>query len=325
MLSTLVNIENAKKYYPVGRGFFTRSKKMIHAVDGVTLDIEKGRTLGLVGESGCGKSTLGMLCLRLLEPTAGSIRFKGEDISQLSKNQMKEFRRKAQIIFQDPYSSLNPRKNLRQILEVPFHLHDSFTQDEIDRQIREILEVVGLVPADLYINRYPHDLSGGQRQRIDIARAIATKPEFVVADEPVAALDVSVRAQILNLMKRLQEEMELTFLYITHDLAVMRSVSHNVAIMYLGQIVELAEVNEICDNPLHPYTKALLSAVPLPDPRRTRTRKRIILKGEVPSPIDIPQNCRFYSRCFNATSQCAKRKPELVEVTEGHSVRCLAV
>lgn len=323
MLSALVEMKNVRKHYPVGGRIFSRAKKLVHAVDVVTLDVEKGQILGLVGESGCGKTTLGMLCLGLIDLTTGTIKFDSKDISRFDKDQMKSFRKAAQIIFQDPYGSLNPRKTVSQILSVPYALHKTVERDEVGSRIQELLDLVGLSPAETYIERYPFELSGGQRQRVNIARAIATNPRFIVADEPVSSLDVSVRAQIINLFKRLQKEHGLTCIYVTHDLAIGRSICGKVAIMYLGEIVELAEAKVLYENPCHPYTNSLFSAVPFPDPKKTRRRKRTVLRGEVPSAINLPQGCRFHGRCVRAVHECSNVKPELVEVAKGHLVRCL--
>ncbi len=317
-----MEIEKVKKHYLLDSGFFSSSRRVLRAVDDVSLSVKEGQTVSIAGESGCGKTTLGMLCLGLLEPTEGIVRFNGQDLSRVDAKQMRALRSEMQMIFQDPYGALNPRKTLRQILRVPLDIHLTMRRNEKEDRINEMLESVGLSPAHMYADRYPDDLSGGQRQRVVIARAVMTNPKFVVADEPVSALDISVRAQILNLMRRLQEEMKLAYLYISHDLSVTRAISHIVAIMYLGKIVELAPVDDIFEAPLHPYTQALLSAVPLPNPRRTRAKSRIVLTGERPSPIDIPLGCRFRSRCSWATSECAKSEPELTELKDGHFVRC---
>ena len=320
-MSSLIEVQSLKKYFSLKEGFLSRSSKIVHAVDDISFSIKKGETLALVGESGCGKTTTGRLILRLVEPTAGHVFFQGKDIFGLTHEEMRNLRRQMQIIFQDPFASLNPRKKVRQILWKAFRLAD-LPKDEIEGRITDLLEVVGLSPVEEYINRFPHEFSGGQRQRIGIARALAPHPGFVVADEPVSALDLSVRAQILKLMKRLQEEFSLTYLFITHDLAVVRSTCNRVVVMYLGKILELAEVDELFENAFHPYTEAILSATPIPNPRSTRRRKRIVLKGEVPSPINPPAGCRFHTRCPFRTEKCAQEEPELIDVGNSHLVAC---
>lgn len=321
-MSRLVEVEGLKKYFPMREGIFAKEKDVVRAVDEVSFTIDEGETLALVGESGCGKTTLGRLLLRLLEPTSGTVRFQGANIFELDRKVMQELRREMQIIFQDPIASLNPRKTVRHILSQPYTLHDTVGRDELETKVFELLELVGLTPPHLYVDRYPQEFSGGQRQRIGIARAMALRPRFIVADEPVSALDVSVRAQILNLMSSLQEKFGLTYLFTTHDLAVVRSVSRRVAVMYLGKFVELAEVNELYNCPLHPYTKALFSATPVPDPKRTRSRRKIILAGDVPSPINPPAGCRFNTRCTHAREICKKTDPPLEELRDGHLVAC---
>jgi len=292
----------------------------VRAVDGVDFTIYENETLGVVGESGCGKSTLGRLLVRLLDPTSGKISFKQRNIFAMNASDKMEFRREVQMIFQNPFASLNPRKTIRQILQQPFVVHKVIDKSELYSRISELLGTVGLTPAESFLDRYPHELSGGQRQRLVICRAIALRPRFIVADEPVSALDVSIRSQILNLLRRLQREFNLTQMFITHDLGVARAMCSRTAVMYLGRIVELGP-DELYQNPLHPYSKALLSAAPYPHPE-TRKRSRIILSGEVPSPTDPPKGCRFHPRCKFSMPECASVEPNLVEVAHNHLVAC---
>ena len=321
-VSALLEIEGLEKYFAVRqRGLFQREKKVVRAVDRITFNIRHEETLGLVGESGCGKTTLGRLLLRLIEPTAGTVRFMGHDIFNLDKGELRKLRRNMQMIFQDPFTSLNPRKTVRKILSAPFAIHRTVEEDAIKDKVLDLLEAVGLNPASSYIDRYPHEVSGGQKQRIGIARAIALHPSFIVADEPVSSLDVSVRAQILNLMKQLKEEYRYSCLYITHDLATVRSVTNRVAVMYMGKIVELAEVEELFDTPLHPYTRALLSAVPVPNPKFSLHHERVVIKGGVPSSVD-PSGCRFHPRCIQAKPICHEQEPPIIEVRSNHRVAC---
>lgn len=322
-MTALIETKDLKKHFPVKGALFQREKEVVHAVDGVSLKIKSGETLGLAGESGCGKTTLGRLILGLIEPTAGEVYFDGRDVINSSRSEKKKLKREMQIIFQDPFASLNPRKTLYDIVSQPYNVHRVVEKNEIEGRVLELIETVGLKPAHMYINRYPHEFSGGQRQRIGIARALALHPRFIVADEAVSSLDVSLKVQILNLMKELQEIFNLTFLFITHELGVLRSIADDIAIMYLGKIVELAKVEEVYDDPIHPYTKALLSATPIPNPKMTHERARIVLKGDVPSPINPPSGCRFHTRCPNSTPKCAEVEPRLVEVQSGRFVACI--
>ena len=312
----LVRVRGLFKYFPVAG-----SDDVVRAVDGVTFEIYKGETLGLVGESGCGKSTVGRCLLRLIEPTRGEIRFEDQDVLSLSGGDLRRLRREMQIIFQDPYASLNPRLRVRDIVAEPLAVHGIGTRDERRARVAELLTKVGLDPD--YMDRYPHEFSGGQRQRIGIARALALNPKLIVADEPVSALDVSVQAQVVNLLEDLQQEFNLTYLFISHGLAVVEHISDRVAVMYLGRIVEIASAADLYANPLHPYTRALLSAIPIPDP--TRRRERIVLRGDVPTPINPPAGCRFHTRCPDAVPECAQIDPDLREVAPNHSVACIRV
>ncbi|HIU88240.1 MAG TPA: ATP-binding cassette domain-containing protein [Candidatus Avilachnospira avistercoris] len=313
----LIKIEDVKKYFNASNAFGNK-KGQVHAVDDINLDIYKGETLGLVGESGCGKSTLGRTILRLTDATDGTIYFKDQDINKLKREPLRQMRKHMQMIFQDPYSSLNPRMTVMEIIRSPLDAFNIGTKEERDQKVLEIMEKVGLGKQFLF--RYPHEFSGGQRQRVVIAKALILNPDFVVADEPVSALDVSVRSQILNLMKELQEELDFTCLFISHDLSVVKHISNRVAVMYLGKIVELADKNELYDNPLHPYTKALLSAIPIPD--ATVKVKRQILSGDVPSPYDPPSGCHFHTRCPYATERCSTECPKLKDMGDGHFVAC---
>jgi oligopeptide transport system ATP-binding protein len=319
MNDLLLDIRELKKHFPAPGGFLSRGTGVIRAVDGVSLQVQRGETLGLVGESGCGKSTLARMILRLEAPTAGQIRFEGEDILAWKGNALKAFRRKVQMVFQDPYSSLNPRQTAGGIIEEPLHVHHhSGGREEIKKKLRELASVVGLDEEQL--TRYPHEFSGGQRQRIGIARALILKPRLVIADEPVSALDVSIRAQILNLLKRLQREFDLTYLFITHDLGVVRHMSDRIAVMYLGKIVELGGAEQVCAAPVHPYTRALLSAVPSMDP--LRKSERTVLFGEMPSPAAPPQGCAFHPRCPVRIGICEEREPLLERDGAGRWVAC---
>jgi len=319
---SLIEVRELTKHFPVRKGFLSRDHRVVHAVDGVNLDIQKKETVALVGESGCGKTTLGRLILRLIEPTSGSIRLEGDEITRLNQQQMRPIRPKMQMIFQDPTASLNPRKTIRQILGDPLLVHKRCSKDELEARAMELLEMVQLTPPVMYLDRYPHEFSGGQRQRIVCARAIALWPTFVFADEPVASLDVSVRAEILKLMQAIQDRLSISYLFVTHDLSVVRSISHRVAIMYLGQIVERAGTKQLYEDPKHPYTNAILSATPIPNPQKARMKQRIILKGDLPSPITPPSGCRFHTRCPHAKPICAREQPQTVEVELGHTVAC---
>jgi peptide/nickel transport system ATP-binding protein/oligopeptide transport system ATP-binding protein len=315
----LVALENAKKYYPVTSGLFSKASAWVKAVDGVDLTIRRGETLGLVGESGCGKSTLGRLVLRLEDPTEGAIIFEGQDIARLPNKQMDKLRAEMQVIFQDPYSSLNFRRTVGQTVEEPFIVHRKHMNKKERRQeAARLIQEVGLRPE--HISRYPHEFSGGQRQRIGIARALALNPKLIVCDEPVSALDVSIQAQIINLLQDLQEGHRLTYLFIAHDLSVVEHISNRVAVMYLGRIVETAANEKIYNNPLHPYTQALTSASPSPNPKKKK--RRIILEGDVPSPINPPPGCNFHTRCPKAFEACDKAVPVLQEIEPGHWVSC---
>lgn len=323
-MPALVQVSNLKKDFPVRATFFSRTEGNVHAVDDVTFDVFEQETLGLVGESGCGKSTVAKLILRLVEPTSGRIVYDGTDLTRLDEETLRrKFRPKMQIVFQDYSASLNPRKTIRYILSRACNLQE-MSYEATDDRIHEALSRVGLEPADMYLDRYPHEFSGGQRQRINIARALTLQPTFVVLDEPVSALDMSVRAQLLILLKKLKEDLRLTYLFITHDLSVVRSLCDRVIVMYLGKIMETGRTDEIFRNPLHPYTKALLSATPTPDPRRTRSRERIILEGDIPSPINPPPGCRFSTRCPIASEECTLIQPELTQIGE-RMVACIKV
>ena len=312
--SPLLEVKNLKKYFKTPKG-------MLHAVDDVSFTIDRGRTLGVVGESGCGKSTTGRAILRIVEPTEGEILFDGEDIRSLGKDQMRRMRTRMQIIFQDPFSSLNPRKTVSETIAEPLKLNGIITdKGKRMERVAEIMEIVGL--AERLYNAYPHELDGGRRQRIGIARALAVEPEFVICDEPISALDVSIQAQVLNMLKELQEEMGLTYLFIAHDLSVVKHISDRIGVMYLGKMVELADSYELVARSLHPYTKSLISAIPIADPIKARASKRIVLQGDVPSPLNPPTGCRFRTRCPYADECCAQKEPEWREVEKGHYVAC---
>jgi len=317
---TLLRVENLKMHFPIYRGVFQRQVGAVLAVDGISFDVRRGETLGLVGESGCGKSTTGRAILQLYKPTAGQVHFEGVDLIKLRGEELRHMRRKMQMIFQDPYASLNPRMTVEQIVGEPLIVHSAATGKEIHERVENLLELVGLNPA--FATRYPHEFSGGQRQRIGVARALALQPSFIICDEPISALDVSIQAQVVNLLEELQEQFNLTYLFIAHDLSMVRHISKRVAVMYLGVIVELTSRDELYLNPLHPYTQALLSAVPIPDPVVAAQRQRIILEGDVPSPANPPSGCRFRTRCPIAESICAEKQPEFRELKAGHFVAC---
>jgi oligopeptide transport system ATP-binding protein len=317
---TLLRVEDLKMHFPIYRGVFQRQVGAVRAVDGVSFEVKRGETLGLVGESGCGKSTTGRTILQLYKPTAGNVSFDGTDLVKLKGEQLRQMRRKMQMIFQDPYASLNPRMTVAQLVGEPLIVHNVATGAQINERVEHLLELVNLNPA--FASRYPHEFSGGQRQRIGVARALALQPSFIICDEPISALDVSIQAQVVNLLEELQEQFNLTYLFIAHDLSMVKHISDRVAVMYLGVIVELASRDELYAKPLHPYTQALLSAVPIPDPVADAKRKRTILQGDVPSPANPPSGCRFRTRCPIAEAVCAETRPEFREIRPGHFVAC---
>ncbi len=316
----LVRVENLKKYFPITRGVFQRHVGDIKAVDGLNFFVRRGETLGLVGESGCGKSTTGRTILQLYRPTAGKVYFEGQDLTTMKGEQLRRMRRKMQMIFQDPYASLNPRMTIGNIIGEPLEVHGIAKGKEKRERVQELLRLVGLNP--YFINRYPHEFSGGQRQRVGVARALALNPSFIVCDEPVSSVDVSIQAQIVNLLEDLQAQFGLAYLFIAHDLSMVRHISDRIAVMYLGKIVELTDRDELYDNPLHPYTQALLSAVPIPDPEVEERRQRIILEGDVPSPANPPKGCNFNTRCPVVMDICKEQEPEFKEVSAEHWVAC---
>ena len=319
----ILSVRNLKKHFPINAGFILqRQVGAVRAVDGISFDVKRGETLGLVGESGCGKSTTGRTILQLYKPTDGQVIYDGQDLTSISSQEMRTIRRKMQIIFQDPFASLNPRMTVGSIISEPLVIHNLYPdKEERQEYVESLLETVGLNP--YFINRYPHEFSGGQRQRIGIARALALRPSFIVADEPISALDVSIQAQVVNLMEDLQQEMNLTYLFIAHDLSMVRHICDRVAVMYLGKIVELGNTDDVYDNPMHPYTQSLLSAVPEPDPSKESDRKRILLKGDLPSPANPPAGCNFNTRCPVEFDLCHHElDPELIEVEPGHWAAC---
>lgn len=317
-MSAILEVRNLKKHYPIRKGFFAKQVGAVKAVDGITLSVEKGETLAVVSESGCGKSTTGRAILRLIEPTDGEILFDGTDVRSLNTEQLRRFRTDMQMVFQDPYASLDPRWTVQRILEEPLRTHEAAKNSELKSRVEQLMEVVGLSPYQAH--RFPHEFSGGQRQRIGIARALALNPKFIVCDEPVSALDVSIQAQVLNLMQDLQEQYGLTYMFISHDLSVVKFISDRVAVMYLGRIVELAPTKELFAKPLHPYTQALMSAVPVPNPGLKKSR--IVLTGDVPNPETPPSGCAFHPRCPFAMDKCRKDEPVLRELDSGHQVSC---
>ncbi|HLF73630.1 MAG TPA: dipeptide ABC transporter ATP-binding protein [Anaerolineales bacterium] len=317
---SLLRVDDLVMHFPIYRGVIRRQVGAVRAVDGVSFDVKRGETLGLVGESGCGKSTTGRTILQLYRPTAGSVHFEDVDLVHLKGEELRKMRRKMQMIFQDPYASLNPRMTVADIVGEPLAVHAVATGKEIQERVQHLLELVNLNPS--FASRYPHEFSGGQRQRIGVARALALQPSFIICDEPISALDVSIQAQVVNLLEELQEQFNLTYLFIAHDLSMVKHISDRVAVMYLGVIVELATRDELYARPLHPYTQALLSAVPIPDPVAEAKRERVILKGDVPSPANPPSGCRFRTRCPFAEEVCAQSRPEFREISPGHFVAC---
>ena len=319
MNTPIVKANDLRMYFPVGRTLSGKPRRLLKAVDDVSFSIGRGQTFGLVGESGCGKTTIGRCLVRLYQPTGGQILFDGQDIARLGEKELAPYRRRMQMIFQDPYASLNPRMTVASIIAEPL-LHTDMSRADRDARVRELVDLVGLKPD--HMQRYPHEFSGGQRQRVGIARALASSPEFIVCDEPISALDVSIQAQVINTLEELQERFALSYLFVSHDLSMVRHISHEVGVMYLGCMVERAPVQELYAHMLHPYTKALMSAVPIPDPDLAAASERIHLTGDVPTPIDPPSGCRFRARCPYATARCAEERPELREVSPGHFVAC---
>lgn len=316
---TILKVDNLKVYFPVSNGFM-KKKSYVKAVDGINFEIKKGETFGLVGESGCGKSTTGRAIVKIYTPTEGTIEFEGKDVTKIKGSDIKQFKKDMQMIFQDPYASLNPRMTVGEIIREPMDIHDIFdTKEEREKRVRELLEIVGLKPD--HIRRYPHEFSGGQRQRIGIARTLALNPKFIVCDEPISALDVSIQAQVINLLEEIQEKMGIAYLFIAHDLSMVKHISDRIGVMYLGNMVEVGDSDDVYHHPLHPYTQALLSSVPIPDPKVAGMKERIVLEGELPSPINPPSGCVFRTRCPKATERCAREKPKLRSV-DGRQVAC---
>ena len=315
----LLQVRNLVKEYPIRSGLFRRQVGAVQAVSDISFDVRRGQTLGLVGESGCGKSTTGRVIMRLDDVTDGSVRFDGIDVHEASSGDLRSLRRRMQIVFQDPYASLNPRMTVQGIISEPLRIHGRYDDGGVDR-VKDLMQRVGLKPE--HVNRFPHEFSGGQRQRIGIARAIALDPDLLVLDEPVSALDVSIQAGVVNLLEDIQEEFDMAFLFIAHDLSVVRHISDDVAVMYLGQIMEMGSADDLYERPAHPYTQALLSAVPVPDPRKQRRRRRIVLEGDPPNPSNPPSGCRFRTRCWKATEKCAQEVPELIDRGQGHPSAC---
>lgn len=318
--NVLLEIKNLKQYFPINSGLFAKKKSYVQAVDDVSFYIKKGETLGLVGESGCGKTTTGRTIIKLYEPTAGQIIYNGVDLANYSQKQMLPYRKKMQMIFQDPYASLNPRMTVGDIVGEGIDIHGLMRGKERTERIQYLLDRVGLNSE--HANRYPHEFSGGQRQRIGIARSLAVQPEFIICDEPISALDVSIQAQVVNMLEDLQEDLGLTYLFIAHDLSMVKHISNRVGVMYLGKMMEMANSDELYSHPLHPYTQALLSSIPIPDPDETAQKSRIVLEGEIPSPINPPKGCRFKGRCRYAKPICGEATPEIKEVSPGHQVAC---
>jgi oligopeptide transport system ATP-binding protein len=317
----LLQVMNLKKYFPASKGLFTnRQVRFVKAVDDVSFDVYDGETLGLVGETGCGKTTVARTILQLYHPTSGKIIFDGVDLSSLPENDLRKMRRRMQMIFQDPYASLNPRMTVGSIISAPLDVHTDLKRSEKQEKVQDLLKLVGLNPD--FVNRYPHEFSGGQRQRIGIARALALSPDLVICDEPISSLDVSIQAQVVNLLEELQDRLGLTYIFVAHDLSMVRHISDRMVVMYLGKVMELADRNEIYLHPRHPYTKALMSAVPIPNPRKARDRQRIILKGDIPSPLNPPQGCNFNTRCPLAQDICFEKDPEYREIEPNHFVAC---
>lgn len=316
MSEPLLEVRNLKKYFPVQHGMFSSGKGFVHAVDGVSLTVEKGETFGLVGESGCGKSSLSRVILSLVKRDSGDILYKGKDVSALSRSE----RAKMRMVFQNPFASLNPKERVFDAIAEPYRIAGGYSRAQIQEEVLKLMDLVGLSRG--YATRYPHEFSGGQQQRVGIARALAVKPEFIVCDEPISALDVSIQSQVVNMLEDMQQELGLTYLFIAHDLSVVRHISNRIGVMYLGSLVELAESYELNKNPLHPYTKTLLSAVPVPDPEVSRQRQRIVLEGDIPSPMHPPKGCRFHTRCPYATDKCKEAVPEFKEHAPGHWAAC---